>query len=56
MYEVYLQQIEEMATRANAILDVAIWCAMIGFGLSLYCAVYMILRRLYERKNKKGDS
>ena len=39
---IYLQQIEEIAARANAWLDFAIVCGWIGFGFSILALLILI--------------
>lgn len=51
MYEVWYQEIEELTARANAWCNFALWCGWIGFGLSVACAIYLIVRYLHERKD-----
>lgn len=43
--DVILQQIEELSVKANAWLDFSLTCGYIALGLSLICAVWLILKR-----------
>ena len=51
MYEAWYEEVAEIGARANAWCNFALWCGWIGFGLSVLCAVYLIVRYMHERKD-----
>lgn len=50
MYEIWYQQIEEIAARANAWCNFALVCGAIGLVLSVACAVWLIVNIKKEGK------
>lgn len=48
MEEIWLAELEQIAQRANAWCNFALVCGWIGFGLSLICAVILLVRWKHE--------
>ena len=54
MYEIWLQEIEELALRANRWLTFSTVCGWIGFGLSMLALVYLLyIKRQGGRHGKR---
>ena len=44
MTDIMLAEVAELAARANAWCNFALWCGWIGFGLSLIALVMLIIK------------
>ena len=51
MTDIMLEEVAELSARANAWCNFALWCGWIGFGLSLICAVWLVLKVRKENKD-----
>ena len=48
--EAWYAEVSEIAARANAWCNFAIWCGWIGFGLSLAALTILLVRRFNENR------
>ena len=50
--ETWYAEVAEIAARANAWCNFALWCGWIGFGLSLICAVILFVRWKHDNNGR----